>query len=201
MTSPAARPLRRICVFCGSSAGGDPRHAEAAVALGRVLAEASITLVYGGGNIGLMGVVADAVLDNGGEVIGVIPHALMARELGHTGIQDLRIVDTMHERKALMADLADAFIALPGGIGTLDELCEILGWGQLGVHHKPMGLLDPTSFFAGFLSFLDHAVDEGFFRREQRDMLLVDDEPRRLLDRFAGYRSPVAHVWVERRDR
>ena len=201
MTAPSARPMQRICVFCGSSPGTDARHAAAAVALGRVLAEASITLVYGGGNVGLMGVLADATLAHGGEVIGVIPHALIARELGHTGIQDLRIVDTMHERKALMADLADAFIALPGGIGTLDELCEIISWGQLGVHHKPMGLLDASGFFTGFLAFLDHAVAEGFFRREQRDMLLVDDDPRRMLDRFATYRSPVAHVWVERSDR
>lgn len=199
--APVQRHLRRLCVFCGSSPGRRPAAAETARALGALLATRGITLVYGGGNVGLMGILADAVLAGGGEVIGVIPHALLTRELAHTGIQDLRVVDTMHERKALMADLADGFLALPGGIGTMDELCEILSWGQLGVHRKPMGLLDPEGFFDRFLAFLDHAVEEGFFRPEHRRMLLVGRDPQELLDRLAIYESPVRHAWVSRQAR
>jgi uncharacterized protein (TIGR00730 family) len=146
-----------------------------------------------------MGIMADAVLERGGEVIGVIPDALLQREVGHRGLPDLRIVDSMHERKALMADLADAFIGFPGGIGTLEEFCEVLTWAQLGMHRKPCGLLNVESYFDPLLAFLDHAVRERFLRQEHRDMVLVSDDPIELLDRFDSYQSPVIEKWIDRR--
>lgn len=186
----------RICVFCGSSHGYHSRYADAARNLGQQFAEQGIGLVYGGGNVGLMGSVADAVLEGGGEVIGVIPHSLFAKELGHTGITDLRIVHTMHERKSLMAELSDGFIALPGGFGTLDELCEILTWAQLGIHHKPCGLLNVNGYFDGFLQFLDAAVAEGFLRGEHRALLIVSQQLNDLLDQMATYHSPIHERWL-----
>jgi uncharacterized protein (TIGR00730 family) len=191
--------LTSLCVFCGSSPGANPRFAEAAAALGTLLAQRRITLVYGGGNVGLMGVLADAVLAGGGHVIGVIPHALMKREVGHRGLPDLRVVDSMHERKALMAELADGFIAFPGGIGTLEEFCEVLTWAQLGMHRKPCGLLNIECFFDQLLGFLDHAVASRFFRPEHRDMILVEEDPILLLRRFDHYQSPVLDKWIDRR--
>lgn len=184
--------IQSVCVFCGSRVGASSRYAEAAETLGRVLAERNQRLVYGGGNVGLMGVLADGALSGGGEVVGVIPAALMERELGHGGVTDLRIVGTMHERKALMADLADAFLAMPGGYGTLDELCEILTWSQLGLHAKPVGLLNTEGYFDAFLSFLTRSVEEGFLHPIDREMLLVDSDPARLVERLltAPVRAP-----------
>lgn len=184
--------IQSVCVFCGSRVGASPRYAEAAESLGRVLAQRHQRLVYGGGNVGLMGVLADGALQGGGEVIGVIPAPLMERELGHGGVTDLRIVGTMHERKALMADLADAFLAMPGGYGTLDELCEILTWSQLGLHAKPVGLLNTEGYFDAFLSFLTRSVEEGFLHPIDREMLLVDSDPARLVERLltAPVRAP-----------
>jgi uncharacterized protein (TIGR00730 family) len=191
--------MNRVCVFCGSSAGASPRYSELAQRMGAILAHRQLTLVYGGGNVGLMGVLANAVLDAGGDVIGVIPQALADLEVAHTGLPDLRIVGSMHERKALMADLSDGFIALPGGIGTLEELCEILTWAQLGMHAKPCGLLNVQGYYDHLTTFLDHAVGERFFRVEHRAMLLVDDDPEQLLARFAAYRAPRLEKWINRR--
>jgi uncharacterized protein (TIGR00730 family) len=193
--------MRRICVFCGSSPGASPAYAEAARQLGRLLAQRGLGLVYGGGNVGLMGILADAVLAEGGEVIGVIPHSLMAREVGHSGLTDLRVVGTMHERKALMADLSDGFIALPGGIGTLDEWFEIWTWAQLGLHAKPCGLLDVQNYYSPLLAFLDHMVQERFLRDTHRSFVLVDTDPSLRLDRMAAHNPPAVEKWIDRADR
>jgi uncharacterized protein (TIGR00730 family) len=178
--------VKAVCVFCGSSSGTRPEYAAAARALGTVLARRRITLVWGGGNVGLMGVVADAVLASGGAAIGVIPRGLEERELAHRGASKLHVTNSMHERKALMEQLSDAFIALPGGFGTLDELCEILTWRQLGLHAKPIGLLDVQDFFAPLAAAFDHAVREGFVRPEHRAILARDDDPARLVERLAA---------------
>lgn len=170
----------------------------AAVELGGALAARGIELVYGGGCVGLMGVLADAALAGGGRVIGVIPHTLMAREVGHRGLTDLHVVDSMHERKAMMAELSDGFIALPGGFGTLEEMFEILTWAQLGLHTHPCGVLNVEGYFDSLLAFLDHSVSEAFVREAHRSMLLVDDSPHRLLDRFAAYRAPTVEKWLQR---
>jgi uncharacterized protein (TIGR00730 family) len=183
--------MRRVCVFCGSSAGVDPAYAESARATGRLLAERGLGLVYGGGNVGLMGIVADAALAAGGEVIGVIPEALMRMEVGHLGLSRLHVVATMHERKALMADLSDAFIALPGGIGTLEELFEVWTWGQLGLHPKPLGLLDVAGYYGHLHAFLDHTVAQGFLKNRHRAMVAVESEPVHLLARLAAYQPPA----------
>jgi uncharacterized protein (TIGR00730 family) len=180
--------MQRLCVFCGSSAGADPRFREAAEQLGRLLARRAVGLVYGGGRVGLMGILADAVLSHGGEVIGVIPKALARKEVAHLGLSELRVVDSMHSRKALMADLADGFIALPGGLGTLDELCEILTWAQLGLHRKPTGILNPAGYFDLFLAFLDRAVSERLVRPEHRALVLVASDPEALLDRMGDWK-------------
>lgn len=191
-------PFRRICVYCGSNPGVRPAYADAARRFGRLLGERGLGLVFGGGHVGLMGVVADAALGAGGEVTGVIPQALVDRELAHPDVQDMRIVRTMHERKALMAELADGFVALPGGLGTLDELFEIWTWAQLGLHGKPIGLLEVDGFFAPLVAYLDRAATEGFVRSEQRAMLLVETEPARLLERFQAYVAPRVGKWLER---
>lgn len=190
--------LKRLCVFCGSSSGSDPAYAKVARAFGLEMARRQLTLVYGGGNIGLMGVVADAVLAAGGNVIGVIPRFLENRELAHRGVTELRLVDSMHERKALMADLADGFVALPGGFGTLDELCEILTWAQLHLHTKPCGLLNVLDFFAPFLAQIQHAARTGFIRHEHLDLLFTDADPYRLLDHLDATAHP--DVPARRRD-
>jgi uncharacterized protein (TIGR00730 family) len=182
--------IRSVCVFCGASSGRDPRYAAAAAVTGERLAARGIRLVFGGGRRGLMGAVADAALAASGEVVGVIPQGLVNRELAHTGLTELRIVDTLHERKAVMAELADAFIALPGGLGTLEELAEVLSWAQLELHAKPIGLLDVGGYFAGLDAFLDHALAEGFVAERHRRLLLHDDEVDRLLDRFATWAPP-----------
>src|SRR4051812_40716759 len=173
--------LGSICVFCGSSPGLRPEYAIAAAMLGRLLAEQSIRLIYGAGNVGLMGVLADAALAAGGQVIGVIPQGLVDRELAHQGLTELRIVTSMHERKALMAELSGAFIALPGGLGTYEELCEVLTWAQLGIHHKPCGCLNVLGYFDPLIQMLDHAVAEGFLSPENRRLLLMDDDVENLL--------------------
>lgn len=189
--------MRRICVFAGSSAGVQPEYLAAATELGRVLAEHGIELVYGGARVGLMGAVADAVLADGGRVTGVIPRSLVEREVAHSGLTDLRVVTSMHDRKALMADLADAFIALPGGWGTLDETFEILTWAQLGLHRKPCGLLNVQRYFDQLLSFLDHTMEQGFVRREYSALLAVSERPAALLEALAAQRLPVVEKWID----
>lgn len=168
--------------------------------LGAACARRGLGLVYGGGNVGLMGVVADAALAKGGAVIGVIPKALATKEVAHLRLDDLRVVESMHERKAVMADLADGFIALPGGMGTLEELCEILTWAQLGMHAKPCGLLNIAGYFDGFLQFLDHAVHEEFLKPKHRELALVEETPDRLLDAFAKYHPPRVDKWIRKSD-
>lgn len=190
--------LRRVCVFCGSSPGSHAEYGVAAGRLGRALAEEGIGLVYGGASVGLMGRLADTVLAAGGEVIGVIPRALVEQEVAHHGLVDLRVVGSMHERKALMADLADGFVALPGGLGTLDELFEILTWAQLGLHSKPIGLLDVRGYFAPLLAFLDGAVAARFIAPAHRAMLHVADDPAALLAAFRAYAPPPPFKWVDR---
>ena len=181
--------VRSVCVFCGSSAGGRDAYAEAARAVGRTLAENGMRLVYGGAKVGLMGVLADAALDAGGEVVGVIPLALVQREIAHEGLSAIHHVASMHERKAMMADLSEGFLALPGGVGTLEELFEIWTWAQLGHHKKPVGILNVERYFDPLLAFLDRQCSEGFMRREHRDMLVVEDEPQRMLDALSGLRA------------
>jgi uncharacterized protein (TIGR00730 family) len=190
--------IHRICVFCGSNTGSDPIYAEAARNLGRLFAREGVSLVYGGGSVGLMGEMADSVLASGGEVIGVIPHALWAREVGHRGLTDIRIVDTMHERKAMMADLADAFIALPGGLGTLEEIFEIWTWAQLGLHAKPVGFLDVNGFYASLMQFLDRAVRERFLREEHRAIAVIESDAATLLKRFDQWQAPRVDKWITR---
>ena len=190
--------LRRLCVFCGSSAGTLPEYAAAAQALGELLGRRGVEVVYGGGRVGLMGRLADACLKADGRVIGVIPEALATKELAHAGCHELHVVGSMHERKALMADLADGFVALPGGLGTLDELFEILTWGQLGLHHKPIGLLDVDGYFAPLLTFLDAAVAARFVADEHRRMLLMAESPAALLEAFRAYRPPAPFKWLDR---
>jgi len=180
----------RLCVFCGSSSGASDVYRNAAEAFGALLAGRGIELVYGGAHTGLMGALADAVLASGGQVIGVIPQALIEREAAHHGLTDLRIVGSMHERKALMASLSDGFIALPGGIGTLEELFEVWTWSQLGLHAKPCALLDVDGFYAGLSAFLDHVVAQGFLRAKQRQALITEADPAVLLERMASY--PIA---------
>jgi uncharacterized protein (TIGR00730 family) len=176
--------IRSLCVFCGSNRGTNPRFAAIAMQFGELLAREGISLVYGGGHVGLMGIVADAVLANGGIAIGVIPRALWDREVGHRGLTELHIVETMHERKALMASLSDAFVALPGGLGTLEEIFEVWTWAQLGIHDKPVAFLDAEGFFAPLLEFLDRAVAAGFVRAQHRAMAIVDSDPAMLLRRL-----------------
>lgn len=182
----------RVCVFCGSSPGVRPAYAENARNLGRVLAERCIGLVYGGARVGTMGELADAALCAGGEVVGIIPQHMVDQEIAHDGVSELHVVADMHERKAGMAARADAFIALPGGAGTMEELFEVWTWAQLGLHDKPLGLLDVAGYFAPLRGFLDHMVTEGFLRAEYRDMVLFDDDAERLIDRIAEYEPPAA---------
>jgi len=190
--------MQSICVFCGSNAGNSPIYAEAARALARAIASRGVRIVYGGGNVGLMGVIAEAVLAAGAQVTGVIPHALHEREVGHRGLADLRVVNSMHERKALMAELADAFIALPGGLGTFEEMFEMLTWVQLGIHRKPCGILNVAGFYDNMIAFLDHAVATGFLKPEHRGILVIEREPQALLERLAAHQLPVVKAWIKR---
>jgi uncharacterized protein (TIGR00730 family) len=189
--------LSSICVFCGSNAGADRAYLEAAEAVGRRLAQRGVRVVYGGGKVGMMGAVADAVRDEGGDVIGVIPQAIVDLEIGHDGLDDLRVVGSMHERKALMAELSDAFIALPGGIGTLEELFEVYTWAQLGIHAKPLGLLDVAGYFRPLVAFLDHAVQERFLRPETRTLLAVSDDLDDLLAALEASGPVTLHKWID----
>jgi hypothetical protein len=188
--------MKSVCVFCGGNPGRNPAYLSAARALGAALADSGLALVYGGATVGLMGAVADAALAHGGEVFGVIPESIAAREIAHLGITNLEVVGSMHERKAKMAARADAFIALPGGFGTLDELFEILTWAQLGLHRKPVAVLNIAGYFDGLLTFLDHAADEQLLRAEYRAMLLVESDPALLLARMRDHTPPAVEVWL-----
>ena len=192
--------MRSICVFCGSRPGNDPAYEAGARQLGRTLAEAGITLVYGGGHVGLMGVVADAVLDAGGNVTGVIPKALVEREIAHPGLTDLRVVGSMHERKAMMSELSEGFIALPGGTGTLEEFFEVQTWAQLGEHEKACGLLNLAGYYDPLIALFDHMVAKGFLSKEHRATVLVETEPKPLLDAFARYRPPKKIKWIDKEE-
>jgi uncharacterized protein (TIGR00730 family) len=189
--------LSSVCVFCGSNGGADPAYLAAAEAVGAGLAQRGIRVVYGGGRVGLMGALADSARAAGGEVVGVMPQALVDREIGHTGIDDLRVVATMHERKALMVELADAFVALPGGIGTLEELFEVYTWAQLGIHAKPLALLDVAGYYEPLAAFLDHAVEQQFLRADMRGVLAVADSVEAVLDAFERWRPPATHKWID----
>jgi uncharacterized protein (TIGR00730 family) len=189
--------LSSVCVFCGSNGGADPAYVAAAEAVGTGLAERGIRIVYGGGRVGLMGALADSARAAGGEVVGVMPQALIDREIGHTGIDDLRVVDTMHERKALMVELADAFVALPGGIGTLEELFEVYTWAQLGIHAKPLALLDVAGYYEPLAAFLDHAVEQQFLRADMRAALAIGDSLEGVLETFERWRAPATHKWID----
>jgi uncharacterized protein (TIGR00730 family) len=189
----------RVCVFCGANPGARPAYAEATADLARLLMAEGIGVVYGGGHVGLMGVLADTMLAEGVEPIGVMPQALVDKEIGHRGLSDLRVVGSMHERKALMAELSDAFIALPGGLGTLEELFEVYTWSQLGLHRKPCALLDVEHYYAGIAEFLAHAVEERFLRAEHREMLIVDSDAGRLIDRLRAFEpEAVVPKWIDR---
>ena len=190
--------MQSVCVFCGSSQGLDPAYTEAARSLGRTLAEANIRLVFGGGHVGLMGVVSNAALEAGGEVIGVIPRSLVERELAHAGLTDLRIVGSMHERKGIMSDLSEGFITLPGGTGTLEEFFEVLTWAQLGEHEKPCGLLNVAGYYDPLLTVFDQMVNRGFLSEPNRDLVLVESEPERLLQRLESYQPPKTAKWIDR---
>jgi uncharacterized protein (TIGR00730 family) len=190
--------LRRICVFCGSNSGTRQIYQQAAQTLGRLLCRRGIELVYGGGNIGLMGVLANACLNEGGRVIGVIPQALADKELAHTGLTELRIVSSMHERKSVMADLSDAFVALPGGYGTWEEFFEVLTWSQLGIQRKACAVLNVNGYYDSLLEMADKALSEGFVRDVHRDLLLSDSDPERLLERLSHYSVPTIDKWIQR---
>jgi uncharacterized protein (TIGR00730 family) len=193
--------LRRVCVFCGSSPGLRPAYADAARTTGRILAAQGIGLVYGGGRVGLMGILADATLEADGEVIGVIPEHMTSREIAHHDLSDLRVVPTMHERKALMYELADGFVALPGGLGTLEELFEILTWCQLGLQVKPSGLLDIDGYFSRLVEFLDHVTAEGFVKEVHRRLVVVEEHPEHLLDKMRAFEPPPLPRWLTESDR
>lgn len=190
--------LNSLCLFCGASAGANPAYLDAAASFGTTLAHRKIRLIYGGGSVGLMGVAADACLAAGGEVVGVIPRMLMEKEVGHAGVTQMHVVETMHERKALMTELSDGFIALPGGYGTLDELFESLTWQQLGYHTKPIGLLNANGFFDGLIVFLDHARDERFLRGLHRDSLQIDTDLAALIDKLRHAEAPDTGKWLDR---
>jgi uncharacterized protein (TIGR00730 family) len=189
--------VQSLCVFCGSRQGLDPAYTKAARSLGTMLAEANIRLVFGGGHVGLMGVISNAALEAGGDVIGVIPRSLVERELAHAGLTDLRIVGSMHERKALMSDLSEGFITLPGGTGTLEEFFEVLTWAQLGEHEKPCGLLNVAGYYDPLLFVFDHMVHKGFLSESNRALVHVESEPERLLQKLESYQPPKIAKWID----
>ena len=195
------RPITRLCVFCGTNAGSRPEYGAAARELGALLAEEGIELVYGGASVGIMGELADAVQEGGGHVTGIIPQQLIQKEAAHRGIPDLIVVASMHQRKSQMADLSDGFIALPGGIGTLEGFFEILTWGQLGIHAKPCGVLNIAGYFDALIGFLDHAVQEGFLTEAHRETIMVETDPRALLERMRGYQAPTGAPLMGRANR
>jgi uncharacterized protein (TIGR00730 family) len=189
--------MKRICVFCGSSAGEDPRYLDAADRFGQILAREGIELVYGGSRVGMMGRLAAATLQAGGKVVGIIPGAVMNRELAHQELTELRVVKSLHERKSEMAELSDAFVALPGGLGTVEAFFELLTWAQLGLHKKPCAMLDVAGYFDPLVRFLDHMTREGFMSRSHRDIVVVEQDPEALLRRLAGYQAPSTPRWIE----
>jgi len=193
--------MKRICVFCGSSSGSRPEYGAAAEELGAELVRRTIGLVYGGGKVGLMGVLADAVLKAGGEAVGVIPEHIMSREIGHKGLTKLHVVHSMHERKALMADLSDAFVAMPGGFGTLEEFCEVVTWTQLGLHAKPCGILNVRRYYSPLLAMFDHAVEERFLKPENRALVLARESPSELLRALDDWRPLPVKKWLDRETR
>ena len=189
--------MKRVCVYCGSSPGRLPGYREAARELAHEMVARGLDLVYGGGSVGVMGAVADAVLERGGAVTGVIPRSLATKELAHDGLTELIVVGSMHERKAKMAELSDAFVALPGGWGTCEEIFEMLTWAQLGFHAKPCGLLNVAGYYDPLFEFLEHAIAERFVKEEFRPMMIMEDDPGRLIDRFAAYRAPKVRKWID----
>jgi uncharacterized protein (TIGR00730 family) len=189
--------MKSIGVFCGANTGNNPIYSEASAELGRMMAEQSITLVYGAGNVGLMGVIADAVLEHGGKVIGVIPQSLVDREVAHTGLQELHIVQTMHERKAIMAARSDAFIAMPGGFGTFDEICEIITWNQLGIIKKPVAFYNINGYYDKFFEMIDRTVAEGFVKLDQRENLIIEKDPTILLQKLREFSDAASDYWVD----
>ena len=191
--------IKRICVFCGSSPGSRPGYSAAAIAIAKYLAASKISIVYGGSNVGLMGVLADTAIAAGGEIIGVIPRSLVAKEVAHGRLTELRVVESMHERKALMADLSDAFIALPGGYGTLEEFCEVLTWTQLGFQQKPCGILNVEGYYDHLLKMFDHAVAEQFVKPAHRRIVISDNVPETLIGRLLECELPVADKWIDRK--
>ena len=193
--------MKRICVFCGSSTGSQPEYRSCAEALGAELVSRKIGLVYGGGNVGLMGAIADAVLHAGGEAIGVIPEHLMTREIGHKQLSKLHVVHSMHQRKAMMADLSDAFIALPGGFGTFEEFFEVLTWSQLGLHLKPCGIINVLDYYSPLLAMLDHAVEQRFLKTQNRALVLSRNTPKELLEAFEEWRPVHVEKWLDRSTR
>lgn len=190
--------MKSVCVFLGANPGNSEIYAESAHNLGQELARRGITTVYGGSNMGLMGILAESALSAGGKVVGVIPDSLVQKEVAHNGLSELHVVDSMHERKARMADLSDGFIAMPGGIGTMEEFFEVFTWGQLGFHQKPCGLLDIGGYYSRLLSFLDQAVDEGFLKRPHKEMVVTGSTPTEILDAFSGYAPPSVSKWTEK---
>ena len=191
--------MKRLCVYCGSSSGRLPDYAQVARQLARAMVNRNIDLVYGGASVGIMGEIANAVLEEGGDVIGIIPRGLFRKEVAHTGITELREVDSMHDRKSLMADLSDGFIALPGGLGTIEEIFEIITWSQLGMHRKPCGLLNVCHYYDKLIGFLDHAVSEQFIKEAHHSTILVDECPEALLEKFEVYVAPETVKWVDRK--
>ena len=190
--------LRTVCVFCAANPGGDPIYQQRARAFGRFLAESGRRVVFGGGRTGLMGALAEGALGAGGEIVGIMPRHLVEREVAHTSLTELRVVESMHERKTMLSELADGFVAMPGGLGTMEELFEIWTWGQLGLHRKPYGLLEMNGFFAPLLAFLDHAVAEGFIGQENRSMLAVDTDPAALIARMEAAKPAAVRTWIDK---
>lgn len=198
--SPNRKVMKRVCVFCGSNQGARPVYDQIARAVGTTLARRGLEVVYGGGRVGLMGAVADSAMEAGGTVIGVIPDALFERELGHQGLTDLRVVSSMHERKALMAELSDGFIALPGGFGTFEEFCEILTWAQLGLHSKPCGIVNADGYYDSLLDMIDYATKEEFVHPDHRSLILVEESVEDLLDVMINYSPPKVAKWIDREE-
>ncbi|CAB3781625.1 Putative cytokinin riboside 5'-monophosphate phosphoribohydrolase [Paraburkholderia caffeinitolerans] len=193
--------MKAVCVYCGSSMGARPVYHEAAQAFGRALVDANLALVYGGGKVGLMGVIADTVMAHGGRAIGVIPELLVDKEVGHNGLTELHVVPDMHQRKKMMADLSDAFVAMPGGAGTLEELFEVYTWAQLGYHHKPVGVLNIDHFYDPLIALLDHTVREGFMRQTYFDLLQIDSDPAALIGKLQQYHAPAKDKWADQREK
>ncbi len=189
--------FRALCIYCGSRPGRQPEYRQQAAELGRLMADRGIDVVYGGASQGMMGAVANAALDEGGDVIGILPGGLASREKAHTDVTELHVVDSMHERKAMMERKSDGFIALPGGLGTLEELCEVTTWAQLGIHRKPVGVCNVDGYFDRFLAFLDDAVEQQFLTEDHRRLLIVDDDPQRLLDKMADFEPFLEGTWLD----